>query len=267
MNAYMRAIENFGYVSMIANNRTPQGVNSLTGMTQYTYRTDFGFADSRGIEVVLRRAPLPLTESIRLGMTASYTFATVEGARTAGVNTNSFIAAATDDPNTDIDESKQIPFDNVDEFKHFPQNIRGGSGLETGFDRRHRGVFRLTATFPAQISLGVNGTIESGFLYEPVIVSDPRDRQLLTGPTNNNWDVRLEKRFILGQNLGFDIYFDVTNIFGTDNVIAYDSNTNGQGPFIFQQTGVPGQRLVNSDDGRVLYGPARNFYFGARFNF
>jgi hypothetical protein len=122
-------------------------------------------------------------------------------------------------------------------------------------------------TFPLDFSLGVNGSVESGFLYSPVIIENERERKLLTGPTNSNWDLRLEKRFLFGPSLGLDLFFDVTNIFDTKNVVAYDTNTNGPGPFIFQETGVPGTRLVNSDVGQSLYGPARNFYFGARFNF
>ncbi|MGD8413454.1 MAG: carboxypeptidase-like regulatory domain-containing protein [Candidatus Latescibacterota bacterium] len=267
VNAYTRAIENYGYSGITANNRTPEGVLSLAGMTQYSFVTDFGFADSRGVELVLRRAPLPVSESIRLGLTASYTFATIEGALQTGSNVNSFNAEEVDDPTTEVDDTRQVPFDNAEDFKHFPSPIRAGRGVEQGYDRRHRGVLRLTATFPLDFQLGINGTIESGFLYPPAIQEDERNRELLTGPTNSEWDVRIEKRFRFGTNVGLDLYFDVTNILNTKNVIAYDNNTNGPGPFVFQETGVPGQRLVNDTDGQVLYGPARQLYFGARFNF
>ena len=267
INAYTRAIENFGYATVIANNRTPEGVNSLAGMTQYTYRTDFGFADSRGFELVLRRAPLAISEGIRLGLVASYTFATIEGAALTGTNVDTFVAAEEDDPATEIDESKQVPFDNAEDFQHFPTNIRGGSGIEQGFDRRHRGTLRLTTSFPLDIQLGLIGTFETGFLFPPVIIENERDRALLTAPSNSQLDLRLEKRFFFGQRLGVDIYFDVTNIFDKKNIIAYDSDVNGPGPFLFQERGIPGTRLVNSGNGQVLYGPARNVYFGARFNF
>ena len=267
VNAYTRAIENFGYATIIANNRTPEGVNSLAGMTQYTYRTDFGFADSRGIELVLRRAPTPISDSIRLGLVATYTFANIEGATQTGVNTDRYSAADENDPATEIDDTKQLPFDNAEDFQHYPANIRGGSGIEQGFDRRHRGTLRLTTVFPWEIQFALLGTFETGFLYNPVIIEDERDRALLTGPSNNQLDLRLEKRFSFGQRLGLDLYFDVTNVFNKKNVIAYDSNVNGPGPFLFQERGIPGTRLVNSDDGQVLYGPARNVYFGARFNF
>jgi hypothetical protein len=259
VNAYMRAVENFGVAGIFGNNRTPDGEASLAGMTQYTFLTDFGYADARGIEIVLRRAPLQLTDDIRLGLTGSYTFSTVEAAAATGINTTGF--------NSEGDSDTQLPFDNAEDFQHFPVDVRGGSRIESGFDRRHRFVLRSSAQFPYDVSLGLNATFESGFLYSPAVVEDERDRALLTGPSNNQIDLRVEKQFTFNDRFGLDVYFDVTNLLDRDNVIAYDTNVNGPGPFVFQETGVPGQRLVNSDDGQVLYGPARNIYFGTRVRF
>ena len=260
INAYMRSIENFGQTGFIANNRTPEGEASLSGQTQYTFRTNFGYGDAQGIELVLRRAPLQVSDDVTLGLTASYTFATVEQAIQAGVNQNSF--------NAEDDADVAIPLDNADEFKHFPWNVRGGSSaLTNGFDRRHRGVIRLSSNLPADISLGLTGTIESGFLYEPVVDVDERDRALLTGPANSRFDLRLQKQFSFTNRVGLDVYIDVTNLFDKDNVLFYDrSGTNPNGAQIFQEEGVPGRRLVNLD-GTVLYGPARNVYFGTRLRF
>ena len=260
VNAYMRSIENYGQTAFIANNRVPEAQLALPGHTQYTFRTDFGYGDAQGIEVVLRRAPLALSDDVTLGLTASYTFSTIEQAVQAGVNQNSF--------NAESDQDRTLPFDNSSEFKHFPWNVRGGSSaLTNGFDRRHRGVLRLSANLPADISLGLTGTVESGFLYEPVVNVDERDRALLTGPTNSRFDLRLQKRFAFTRRAGLDLYVDVTNLFDRDNVLFYDRDgTNPNGAQIFQLEGVPGRRLVNLD-GTVLYGPARNVYFGTRLRF
>jgi len=260
VNAYMRAVDNFGQTGFIANNRVPENESALPGHSLYSYRTSFGYGDAQGIELVLRRAPLQLSEGVSLGLTASYTFSTIEQALQAGVNQNRFISQG----DTDV----EIPLDNSEEFKHFPLNIRGGSSaLTNGFDRRHRGVVRLSASMPADLSLGLTGSLESGFLYEPVIDVDERDRALLTGPANSRFDLRLQKRFSFTDRIGLDLYIDVTNIFNKDNILFYDrSGTNPNGPQIFQEQGVPGRRLVNLD-GTVLYGPARNVYFGTRLNF
>ena len=119
INAYMRSIENYGQTGFIANNRVPEGELALSGQTQYTFRTSFGYGDAQGIELVLRRAPLRVSDDITLGLTASYTFSTIEQAVQTGDNQNTFNSA---------DESDvEVPLDNADEFKHFPQNARGGS--------------------------------------------------------------------------------------------------------------------------------------------
>ena len=62
-----------------------------------------------------------------------------------------------------------------------------------------------------------------------------------------------------------DFYLDMTNLLGRENIIAYEDYT-ASGPVIFQETGVPGSRLVRRD-GAPLYGPARTVYFGSRLRF
>lgn len=266
VNAYSRAVDNFSTTSLNATQRVPQGESSL-GIPIYTWLTDFGYADSRGLELVLRRSPTQLAEWIRLGVTASYTYASVEGSRGAGRDQSTFVAAATDDPTTSVDDTKDLPFNNTADFKHFAQDITGSRVLDSGFDRRHRGVLRLSAVFPYEISLGVNGTIESGLLYPRAIVVNERDRSLLTGPTNSQLDLRLEKAFDFDQRFGLDVFVDVTNVFNHDNVVAYDNDPQSGADVIFEKTGVPGKRLVESLAGQALYGPARNVFFGTRVRF
>jgi outer membrane receptor protein involved in Fe transport len=267
VNAYGRSIDNYSIAGMTANNRTPEGSPVLTGHPNYNYLTDFGYADSRGIELVLRRAPVDLADWIKLGLTASYTFASVEGAAGAGANINTFSAATADDSDTDIDDTKEIPFDNTDDFRHYPQDVTGSRTLDSGFDRRHRGVVRMSAILPYEISVGVNGTIESGINFPRAIVTNERDRSLLTGPVNHQIDLRIEKQFMFNERFGLDVFFDVTNLLDRDNVVAYDNDPQTGSDRIFEETGVPGQRLVESLAGLPLYGPARNVFFGSRVRF
>ena len=105
------------------------------------------------------------------------------------------------------------------EFKNFPQNVSGGSSaLIGGYDRTHRFVMRSVASLPYGINLGLTGNLESGFLYPRVLNADPRDRDLLVGPTNYQIDVRLEKRFSFAERFGVDVYLDVTNLTNHNNV-------------------------------------------------
>jgi hypothetical protein len=141
----------------------------------------------------------------------------------------------------------------------------GSSALIGGYDRTNRFVVRSVASLPYGINLGLTGNLESGFLYPRVLNADPRDRDLLTGPTNYQIDLRLEKRFLFTDRFGLDVYIDVTNLTDHSNVVAYEKGTP-DGPAVFEETGVPGRRLIQAD-GTSLYGPARNIYFGSRIRF
>jgi len=255
VNAYMRSIENYSQTTLTATSRAGEPV--LVG-SPHTYATSFGYADVRGIELVLRRSPLELAADFTLGVTASYTFSSVELANRSGANTTDFTA---DDPS-----ETSLPFDNADDFKNFPQNVRGGaSTLTGGYDRTHRFVLRSVASLPYDISVGLTGSLETGFLYPREINADPRDRELLTGPTNYQVDLRLEKRFLFQGRFGVDVYLDVTNLTNRNNIVAYETATVGTRSE-FEETGRPGPRLITRD-GTSLYGMARTIYFGSRLRF
>lgn len=259
VNAYMRSIDNYGSVGFTATNRNPEGQPTIVG-ARHVFSTSFGYADARGIEFVMRRAPLDVAPDFRLGLTASYTYSSVERAD-AVAGSPSYADNDPDAPMT------QLPFDVADDLTHFPLNVRGGnSTLTGGYDRRHRVVLRSVATLPYQFSVGLTGSLESGFLYRKQIDADPRDRELLTGPTNHQIDVRLEKRFYFMQRSGVDVFLDIINLLDTKNIVAYNANPLSDEPEIFERTGSPGSRLIQRD-GTALYGVARNVYFGARLRF
>ena len=258
VNAYMRSIDNYNQVTITANNRAPaEGAPLLVG-SPHTWSTSFGYADVRGVEMVLRRSPLDLGKDITLGVTASYTFSSVEQAIVAGENNRDF--------NSESPGDVTIPFDNTDDFRNFAQNVRGGaSTLTGGYDRTHRFIIRSVASLPYDISIGLSSNLETGFLYPKEVDADPRDRELLTGPTNYQIDLRLEKRFLFQDRFGVDVYVDVTNLTDHENIIAYETATAGTRQ-VFEETGAPGPRLITRD-GTALYGPARNIYFGTRLRF
>ena len=260
VNAYLRSIDNYGETTLEATNRTPAGEVAIP-LAIHTYATSAGYADSRGIELIIRRRPLALGNGIRLGLTGSYTFANVEAASIAS-NTRSF-----QDSNAGTDSSlTQLPFGNVQSFRNFPQQVRGGnSTLTGGYGRTHRFVLRSVATLPFDVSVGLTGNLESGFLYPKTVGADARDRELLTGPTNFRIDLRVEKRFNISNSLGFDIYADATNITNQQNIVAYE-NFTPDGPAVFEQTGRPGERLI-LQDGTALYGPSRSLFVGLRARF
>jgi hypothetical protein len=257
VNAYARAIENYGIRNFAANNSPPAGA-TVTGINQHVYTTDFGYGDARGIETVLRRNPVELADDVFLGLTASYTYSTVEvSVASEGLPVFTFASN---------DSIPQLPFDLVEDLWNYPQNVAGGSTIAGGYDRRHRGIVRATADFPYELGLGLVGRVESGFLYPRAVGGDPRNRALLTGPTNYTIDLRLQKAFTFQGNMGIDVYVDVTNLTNRQNVIAYDDNAQTGANVIFQETGIPGRRLIDNN-GSSYYGPARTLYFGTRLRF
>lgn len=259
VNAYARSIDNYGRVSLIANNRVPEGAPDIRGFRRHVYQTSGGYADIRGLELQLQRRPLQIVEDVTLGMTASYTFSTVETNQYAS-NDRRF--------NADDDEivNNQLPFDNVDQFQNFPQGVQGGNSvISNGFNRRHRGLLRAVSTFPYDISLGIDARAESGFLFPKVVDADPRDRELLTAPPNFRLDLRLQKEFRIQGTFGVNVFVDVTNLTDRNNIVAYN-NQAPDGTQRLQEDENPGERLILID-GSPIYGPARNIYFGTQINF
>lgn len=259
VNAYMRSIDNYGQAVLSATNRA--GTPSYAGGI-FSFATSAGYADSRGIEFVLRRQPLKLATDVTFGLTGSYTFSTIEVSNFAGANQTTFV-----DLNAGTDSTlTMLPFQNAQNFRNFPQQVRGGaSTLTGGYGRTHRLVLRSVASLPYDVSLGLSSSYDSGFLYPRAVNADPRDRELLTGPANYQIDLRLEKRFSFANRFGVDFFLDAINLTNRQNVVAYDTSSPGLTE-TFETTGSPGPRLILGD-GTALYGPARSFYFGTRARF
>lgn len=262
VNAYARSIDNYGRQNMVAQNRVPEGEEPLEqdrGFGRHVYETSAGYADIRGLELQVQRRPLRLAPNFTLGMTASYTFSTIETNRNTS-NKNNFNA---DDPEI---QDNQLPFDNVDDFKHFPQGIQGGaSTISNGFNRRHRALVRAVSSIPYGISLGIDARFESGFLFPKVVDTDPRDRELITAPNNFQLNLRIEKQFSFSDRFGVNLFLDVKNLTDRDNIVAYNTRAPDGGQRM-QVDENPGERLILVD-GSPIYGPARNIYFGTRVRF
>jgi hypothetical protein len=264
VNAYARSVDNYARQRLRAVNRVPEGEDPLEVATgsfnRYDYKTSAGYADIRGIELEVQRRLFNLTGDWDLGVTGSYTFSTIESTNFVGSNNIRRFQAS------DV-EGTRLPFDNVDNFDHFPQGVQGGSStITSGFNRRHRGLLRTILQAPYGIQLGIDSRIESGFLFRKVVDTDPRNRGLETGPTNYRVDLRLQKEFanIVG-DYGVSVYLDVKNLTDHTNILAFNGRAPNGGQR-FQEEGDPGNLLV-LPDGSPVYGPARNIHFGARVQF
>src|SRR5690606_11133985 len=99
INAYMRSIDNYGQIVFQATHRVPEGETAPAGLpTLHSWATSFGYAEARGIELVVRRRPLQLAQDLTLGLTGSYTYSSVEQARSTGGTTTTFADNDPDNP-------------------------------------------------------------------------------------------------------------------------------------------------------------------------
>jgi hypothetical protein len=155
-------------------------------------------------------------------------------------------------------------------FIHIPA---GAFSSLRGYDRQHRftcsGVFFL----PAAFTVSMTGRFASGFYY-PLPTSVPYVTGWGEGPWNKQIDIRLEKGFALGGSARFSIYADLVNAFNWSNIVALvgDPTMAGNATMAWindlDPTGGPlVNRPVTLGDGTLIYGPPREVYFGARFDF
>jgi outer membrane receptor protein involved in Fe transport len=262
VNAYGRSVDNYGRQALRAVNRVPEGEEPLElpdgSFNRHVYETSAGYADIRGLEVQVQRRLTELVEGWEFGATGSYTFSTIE--------TNNNVGNKTRFQADEVDGTR-LPFESIDNFDNFPQSAQGGaSTITSGFNRRHRGLLRAIVEAPYGFQLGIDSRIESGFLFRKVVDTDPRDRELETGPVNYRIDLRLEKEFTdLVGDAGMSVFLDVKNLTDRNNIQAYNTRAPDGGQR-FQEEGDPGDLLVLLD-GSPVYGPARNLYFGARVQF
>ena len=259
VNAYARSVDNYGRQNMVANYRVPEGEEAQRGFGRLVYQTSAGYADIRGLEMQVQRRPLQIAGDFTLGMTASYTYSTVE----TNNNTSNLNRFNADHP---FIENGQLPFENVNDFRHFPQEAQGGASIiSSGYNRNHRALFRGVSTFPYEISMGIDARYESGFLFPKAVNADPRDRELLRAPDNFRIDLRLEKQFTFTDRFGVNVFMDIRNLTDRNNVIAYNTQAPDAGRLL-QVDENPGERLVLID-GSPIYGAGRNVYFGTRVRF
>jgi len=279
-SAYLRDIEDYGTYSY---NVIPR--NSSYG-TNYFITTSAGYADSRGVEVMLRAQPQSVFGIATLVGQLSYAYSYIKAAAFAGLDATmqtSFSTANGDSARLGGD----LPFEDLRFYNNVERNVLGAnSTLSGGYDRTHRIGYQFILSFPEDIKVSSVGTFQSGFFYT-LTTEDPRvsGRELGEGPWNEMVNLRIEKGFSLGTNIRVAVYADIQNLFNWTNILAYDNTTTGQGLWErsnkeeavdingvhYVQT--PGPDPTGSakrpvgPDGSFFYDIPREFYFGVRLDF
>lgn len=262
INAFYKDIESYGGTGLVITPRAP--------WRSYNINTEFGYADSRGVELTLKKTILPVADFLSIGGRLAYAYSYVKQSVYAGGNVTSYSTVGGDS----VKYSGEIPWTDIKYWNTIERNVLGGnSTLLGGYDRTHRVTYNLVMRFPEEITLSSVGTFQSGF-YFPLTLGDPRKRELGESPWTKQVDVRLEKAFTIRGIGRIAAYVDVINVFGWENIIAYNSTNVGQ--LAWERTGDPtGGPTINrpigisasGNDGSMIYDLPRMVYFGLTFNF
>ncbi len=251
---YYRDISNYGTAGYTIVPAAGQGFGS------YTYYTNGGYADSRGIELTVEKRP-----SGWLSGRFSYAYSYIKGARDASnisPNKNSFSNAA--------DAATGIPFEDRYQWNTYPGNINGGgNALASGFDREHRLALTFLMDFPWDIDVTGISTAQSGFWYNIVqTTSDPRGRQQDRSPWSYRTDMRLSKGFNFGGSRLGRIFVEGRNLFSQYNILTWDNyNPNSDRLWEEKQNPTGDLNRATTPDGVPLMDIAREIYFGIDFSF
>ncbi len=266
VSAYYRTIKNYNQMAF--------GVVPRAGIgsTYYIYFYG-GNADARGVELTLRSNALPVGDFMRLTSVLTYTYsyvrALVGATALRGQNNTTFYTTTGDSAKY----NGGLPFGNSNYYAGYEQSVLGGNSSSfAGYDRPNRVTFILNFDFPRLISslpvdfhLNTFTTYETGFLYH-ITASDPRNREIGTGPYNLRTDLRLEADFSVA-GLRLAPFVEVLNAFNKVNVIAYDNSTAGQ--ILWEQKGIAtgpyGWAVL--PDGSSVYDIGREVYFGVSIGF
>jgi hypothetical protein len=264
VNAYFKDILNYSKIGFAITPNAPYRNYNLT--------TSFGYADSRGVEVTLRKNLEPvIAEWLSIGGRASYAYSYIKQSEFTGGNQTTFSTVAGDSARL----GGQLPFADLRNYNTIERNVRGGfSSLTGGYDRPHRITYTLFFKFPEEITFSSVGRFESGFYYLETL-GDPRARSLATGPWNKRIDMRVEKMFMVGKQR-FSAYIERLNVFSWKNILAYNNRTTAdqieweknQNP-----TGVIKDGAGNytnrpiTQDGSMIYDIPGEWYFGISYQF
>lgn len=253
VNAYYKDIQNYGLTTLVVTPKAP--------WRSYNLSTNYGYADSRGVELSIRKNLGEVASFLSIGGRLSYAYSYVKQSVGAGGYVSSFSTAGGDSAKY----GGGLPFGDIRYWNSIEQNVTASnSTLTSGYDRPHRITANFFLRFPFDIALTGVGTFQSGFYY-PLTLGDPRSRALGQGPWDKRVDLRLEKGFAVPGFTRFSIYADLINAFDWTSILAYQRATD-VGQQAFEKTGDPtGGPTINraiTQDGSLIYDVPRTVYFG-----
>ncbi|HEX9658465.1 MAG TPA: TonB-dependent receptor [Bacteroidota bacterium] len=268
INAYYKDIQNYGAIGFQITPAAPWRL--------YILNTNFGYADSRGLELTINKRLTKVTDFLSIGGRFSYAYSYIKASIFAGGNTTTFSTVSGDSATY----GGQLPFDQINYYNTYERNVLGGnSTLTGGYDRPHRITYNVFLRFPNEITLSSIGTFSSGFYFTETLAPDSRARKLGEGPWNARVDLRIEKAFTISGLGRLAVYVDVLNAFNARNIVAYNTTIVGQQVWeksvsnsgnldenqrviVPDPTGGPTISRAVTPDGSLVYDIPREVYFG-----
>ncbi len=251
LTAYYRDVRNgsaLGY--SISQDRQATGV---TDFSLYTYVTNWGYRDSRGLELNIWKRPTPERYFGVVGVSGnlSVSYAYDKSSRNgASINT---------DPDFKTSLSYRTDQDYDWDIVYFwPTYSRGYNDWKAKLS--------LLFDFPFDIKLSSMTTYRSPWRFQKQLgVVNQRYEEMLDGEYFLQLDVRLTKYFTIGKYRA-GVFFEALNLLNRENILTFDKwgNNNyyeeGKGPW------GPFYRPVDQY-GSPLAGIARELYMGVEFSF
>jgi hypothetical protein len=263
VDAYAKDIQSYGSMTVAVTPGAPWKLYSIS--------TEGGYAVARGIEVSLRKSMAPVANFLSIGGRIAYTYSSLKQGVTVSGGNFAFSTANGDSAAC----GGQLPWDEINFGNTTAQDVLGGySVLTGGYDRPHRLTYNLYVKFPLEMVLSSIGTFQSGF-YFPLTLPAPRKRELGQSPMTKQIDIRIEKAFSVTGLGRFAVYLDVINLFGWENIIAYNTSAIGQkametsddptgGPTINRPVALD---AAGRNDGSMVYDVPRQVFVGVSVSF
>jgi hypothetical protein len=228
-------------------------IATATPFTLYTFYTNWGYRDSRGLELNFWKRPTPeryfgvVGLSGNLSVSYSYDKSSANG---GSINqeasfTNSLSYTTTADFDFDL-------------TNYWPTYSRGYNDWKAKLS--------LLWDFPFEVKLSTVGTYKSPWRYaQQVNVVNARYESRLDGEYFLQFDMRLTKYMTIAGIRG-GVFFELLNVANRENILTFDnySNTN-----LYETEGNPWGILNRPTNqyGSPLAGIAREMYFGLEVAF
>lgn len=250
ITAYYRDVRNGSAISYcISQDRAATG----TSFSIYSYYTNWGYRDSRGLELNFWKRPNSeryfgiVGLSGNLSLSYSYDKTSIDGMNLSQ-DENFTTTLAYDDATANYD---------WDVVNFWPTYSRGYNDVKA--------KMALLWDFPFEFKLATLATYRSPWRYEKQLnITNARYEELLEGESFFRLDLRLTKYFTIKKYHG-GVFLEILNVLDRENILAFDnfSNTN------FYEAGLGPYGMFNRPTdqyGNPLAGIAREIYLGFEFS-